>query len=240
MKLFLTSSLANPVSTVEGDVYSKINNKNQLLRNLQNALQATQRFVYIASSPSDYDANDLYSAATLETFRKSGLAFETLTLLDNRYKGDIAEAVLHSDLIFLAGGQVDEQMAYFERLGLQEILSKYSGVVVGMSAGSMNCSELVVCAPEEERQIGRIMKWKGLGLTSLILEPHFLPSVSTPLDLKLREALLKLSKTYAFCALCDDSYVYIDDDTTTVYGEAYTVFEGEVTLICKHGGSRVV
>ena len=39
------------------------------------------------------------------------------------------------------------QMNYFNEINLTDILKKYEGVVLGKSAGAMNCSKTVFCAP---------------------------------------------------------------------------------------------
>ena len=59
------------------------------------------------------------------------------------------ESIDNSEIVFLAGGHVPTQNKFFKRIGLKEMLQDYNGVVIGQSAGSMNCAELVYVQPEE-------------------------------------------------------------------------------------------
>ncbi len=54
------------------------------------------------------------------------------------------------DVILLGGGHVPTQNAFMERIGLKERLRKYEGLIIGWSAGSMNCAEIVYAAPKLE------------------------------------------------------------------------------------------
>lgn len=240
MKIFLTSNLGGTYHKDGIETFVPLNNKNQLVNNLKSAITKTQRISYIVSAPDFFDINDFYGTLAFECLKKAGFDFYDTVIIDHRFKGDIKETLLQSDVIFLAGGKTDIQMAYFESLNLKEILQSYQGVLIGMSAGAMNCADVVFTPAEERSEIGRNMKWNGLGLTPFVLEPHFVLNVEDTLDLELRKELLRLSNKTDFIALCDDSYLLIDDCVTTLFGESYYIHKGEIKNIVKDGNFKVM
>ena len=52
------------------------------------------------------------------------------------------------DVIFLGGGHVPTQNAFFHRIGLREKIRNFDGIVIGISAGSMNSADVVYAQPE--------------------------------------------------------------------------------------------
>ena len=48
-----------------------------------------------------------------------------------------------TDLIILAGGHVPTQNRYFQEINLKSLLKNYQGVILGISAGTMNSAETV-------------------------------------------------------------------------------------------------
>ena len=78
-------------------------------------------------------------------------------------------------LIVLAGGHVPTQNAFLCQCGLKEAMKTFDGVVIGISAGSMNCAETVYAQPEEPGEaISKTYRrfLPGLGLTNTMLLPH--------------------------------------------------------------------
>ena len=240
MKLFLTSNLGGTRFIDGKETFLPINNKNHILKNLQESIKKFDRITYIVSTPDRHDINDYYASQTFESFEHSGLVFKEKIVLDDRIKDNYEEILLNSDVIFLSGGKTYYQIAFFEELNLKEILNDYEGVLIGMSAGAMNCSETVITPPEEPSEIGRFMQWEGLGYTPLNLEPHFVPKVQERIDLLLRDVLLGMSHDYQFLGLCDESYILINEEGSTLYGEAYTIEGGVITKINKHGNTKKI
>lgn len=80
------------------------------------------------------------------------------------------------DVILLGGGHVPTQNAFMERIGLKERLRKYEGLIIGWSAGSMNCAEIVYAAPKSEGEAidpNYQRRISGLGLTKVNILLHF-------------------------------------------------------------------
>ena len=53
-------------------------------------------------------------------------------------------------LLILGGGHVPTQNRFFQKIGLRERMKAFAGLVIGISAGSMNSAEIVYAHPELE------------------------------------------------------------------------------------------
>ena len=148
--------------------------------------------------------------------------------------------IADSDFIILCGGHVPTQNAFFQEIGLRTLLEGYEGVLMGISAGTMNCADRVYVQPEEEGESAPEFERfaEGLGITDLNVLPHYQQVKDHELDgLRLFEDI-----TYAdsmgecFFALVDGSYFVIEEDgTTTLFGEAYCIQDGEIEQISELG-----
>ena len=238
-KIFLTSDLGCSIKVDGVRISQEMNNFNGVVDQIKNALGNTKKIVFIVSSPTNYEGNDNYARLTFESFRKSEIVFEKELIIDDRFQGNLME-IKNADLVFLAGGNVAVQMSYFEKIGLKEILEDFKGVIIGQSAGAMNLAHEVLCPPEYEDQIGENYKWNGLGKTSISVEPHFVLDVCDEIDVRLRNELLNISEYRPLYAICDGSYILVDDKLSTLYGEAYLVEKGVITKICENGTSKII
>lgn len=234
MKVFLTSNLGCS-KKINGIKYpKKMDNTNNFIEVFKDKLDQNRKFIFIASSPDEYERNDNYGISTFESFKLSGFDFQNNIIVDYRYKGNLDEDIKSSDVIFLAGGHTPTEMAYFEEIGLRDILKNYEGVIIGQSAGAINLAETVVCAPEYEGEIGTDYVWKGLGKTNINIEPHFVLDVPEE-DLKVREELLKVSIDYPLYAITDGSYIFDDGEDPIIYGESYYINNGNIEPLSKNG-----
>ena len=80
-----------------------------------------------------------------------------------------------SDLIILAGGHVPTQNAFFQDIGLRKLIKDYQGVVLGISAGTMNAADRVYIQPEEPGEtVPEFQRFgEGLGITRINVLPHY-------------------------------------------------------------------
>ena len=118
--------------------------------------------------PADRERTAHMAAELRATLEKSGYAVERFDSLDGANDADAPALVAAADLILLAGGHVPTQNAYFQRIGLRGLLSRFSGVLIGISAGSMNSAETVYAQPElpgESTDAAFRRYLPGLGLT---------------------------------------------------------------------------
>ena len=234
MKLFITSS-----PFVDGADRAIMDPQNGLIRRLKQALPPYCRCLYICSSPGRRDLNCTFGADVFQIFAQEGMAFSHYAVLDGDNAYEAKKLVMESDLIVLAGGHVPTQNAFFHKIRLPDILKDYDGVVLGISAGSMNMAEVVYAQPEEPGESGADYKRfiYGLGLTDVNVLPHYQKAKYYTVDgLQLYEQItLPDSMGRCFYALPDGSYIYQDAHNCLLCGEGYRIRDGIMTKLTEHG-----
>ena len=234
MKLFITSS-----PFVDGADRAIMEPKNDLIRQLKRALPPFCRCLYICSSPDRRDLNCTFGADVFQIFSQEGMPFRHTAELDGDNAYETKKLVMESDLIVLAGGHVPTQNAFFHKIRLPDILKDYDGVVLGISAGSMNMAEVVYAQPEEPGESGPEYKrfLYGLGLTDINILPHYQKVKNDLVDgLRLYEDITYPdSMGKCFYVLPDGSYIYQDDCSCLLYGEGYRICDGIMTRLTEQG-----
>jgi dipeptidase E len=174
----------------------------------------------------------------------SGLSISIIEKCDGR-NPNIIESLGEMDVVVLAGGHVPTQNLFLKQLRLKERLSDYKGIVVAWSAGSMNCATKVYASPELEGEaIDPLYKrWiDGIGITNVNIFPHFQSLKDAYLDgLRVIEDITFAdSMKHEIIALNDGSYMLIDDEHETLYGESYLIKNGKIKQLCKDNESFVL
>lgn len=224
MICFLTS---NPFSE-----NGALNPANGFVDALKASLPAVAvRALFVASSPDEPETNEYYAAEQRQHFGASGVNFDTFRILDRRTADRAAALVADSDFIILTGGHVPTQNRFFRDIGLKELLAGFDGVLVGISAGTMNAAETVYSQPELEGEAidpdyPRFMP--GLGLTKAMLLPHFDGNMEYRLDgLRIwQDVTFPDSMGRRFYAVPDGSYLYLAGGAEELRGEALLVSDG--------------
>ena len=238
MICFLTSQL-NP----EGE--GALNPANGFIHELRRRLPDPIRALDICSDPDGWAVTDFYAGITRGYFEDAGFPLERYLTLDGRNEENAAELIQSSNLILLAGGHVPTQNRFFQRIGLRKLLQGYNGVVIGISAGSMNAADVVYAQPEEEGEAvdpayERFLT--GLGLTKINLLPHYQRVKDDVLDgLRLFEDITcPDSRGRTFYAIPDGSYLFIDGGRTELRGEAYSIRDGRIEQISRNGQTIIL
>lgn len=210
----------------------------ELMRCVSNPCRALQ----ICSAPDAHAIMDYYAGAIKASFEQAGLVFQNYSTLDSRNEKRAQELIRGSNLIILSGGHVPTQNRFFQKIGLRGLLKDYPGVVIGISAGSMNSADVVYAQPEEDGEAvdpGYQRFLSGLGLTKTMLLPHYQAMKDTVLDgMRLYEDVTfpdSMGKT--FYAIPDGSYLFIDSGREELRGEAYRIKGGKMAQISANGGS---
>ena len=219
-----------------------LNPANGLVDELRRTLPRPCRALEICSDPDAWEKTDFYAAALRTSFERSGFSFSRYDTLDGRNEERAAELVRAAELLILAGGHVPTQNAFFRKIGLREMMKDYDGIVVGISAGSMNSADVVYSQPEEEGEAvdpdyRRFLT--GLNLTKTMLLPHYQEEKDVVLDgLRVFEDVAypdSMGRT--FYAIPDGSYLYIDSGREELRGEAYMIRDGVLTQVAVNGGT---
>ena len=242
MVVFLTSSPTGPLG-VPNDGW--LDQKNGFVDNLKKYWKADMRGLIIASSPDRYERNDEMKEFFHRAFSNSGVPVSGFDVWDHRVPEISKEALHQYDVVMLAGGHVPTQNAYFQKIGLREMMEGYEGIVIGVSAGTMNSADVVYVQPEEpgesvDPDFKRFIK--GLGLTKVNVLPHYQMVKDFMLDGKrlMEEITYPDSLGRKFHVLVDGSYILIADGITRLFGLAYQIADGQIAQICEDGRSIII
>ena len=234
MTLFITSS-----PYVNDADRAILSSDNEFIDRIRAVLPPCPRALFIAADPDNREDTCRFAADTTGAFSEAGMPFQSYHILDGFNAEDAEALIAGSDLILLSGGHVPTQNAFFQDIGLRELMERFDGVVVGISAGSMNCADVVYVQPEEEGESSPdFPRWAdGLGLTDVNILPHYQKVKDNILDgLRLFEDI-----TYAdsmgntFFVLPDGSYFYQDEDGLLLCGEGYRLQDGILEQLTQNG-----
>lgn len=238
MVCFLTSRIDDPVT-------GELNPANRFIDELRARFPKPCRALDICSNPDGWEKTDLYASLTKKMLENEGFAFERFCTLDGRNENLAAELVRGSNLLILSGGHVPTQNRFFARIRLRDLLKDYSGVVIGISAGSMNSADEVYSQPEEEGEAAdpayrRFLT--GLDLTKTNLLPHYQENREDVLDgLRIYEDITcPDSMGKVFYAIPDGSYLFINAGKEELRGEAYMVKDGVISQVSSPGEIRAL
>ena len=149
-------------------------NDNGILDWLKANIKKYDNVVFVANGMEGEKA-DAYFKLACNSFEMT-LPFKNYDFLCPSAKDRAEELIKKADFIFLCGGHLPTQNKFFNDIGLKELLKNTNALIVGGSAGSMNCADIVYCPPELEEEVldenfNRYLK--GLGLTNINILPHF-------------------------------------------------------------------
>jgi len=243
--IFLTSSPDDSYQ-FEGEwVTGPFTEKNGFLEQVTRVWPEDARVLVVSASPDEEEQNDQMMDYLETVFERSGLPVDEMELLDSRTM-EFADAwVPESNVMILGGGHVPTQNGFFDWIELRRLMEEFSGVVIGISAGTMNCAEEVYAPPEEPGETfdpDYEKFFQGLGLTGIQVLPHYDKVKNEELDGLdiVQEIWIPDSFGHEFLVLPDGSYVLCEDGRETLYGRAYRIADGEFEQICADGESVVL
>ena len=241
MTVFLTSSPTGPLDNSRP--VAGVDRKNGLVKNLRRYWPEKARCLMIAADPEDREFNDGLCGDMVRLLGESGFFCSAMDIWDDRSQ-DISRETLHSyDVVILGGGHVPTQNDFFHRISLRGKLRGFRGLVLGISAGTMNCADVVYAQPElpgESVDPHYVRFLPGLGLTELNILPHYQMVKDWSLDGKrlYEDITFGDSAGRVFLALPDGSYVLVEEGRVTLWGEAYRIADGELRQICRDGENK--
>ena len=234
MIAFLTSS-----PCIYGAPRAILNPENGFVDNLFSCLPKHPRCLFICSAPDDPGFTDRVSEEMAAAFEEAGMTFATLAKLDRRNQEASKMLIWQSDFIILSGGHVPTQNAFFQEIDLKKLLKNYQGVVLGISAGTMNAAERVYVQPEEQGEsVPEFQRFlPGLGITTVNVLPHYQQVKDYFLDGKRLFEDVTFADSFGECfyVFVDGTYLLIEDGCTTLYGEALLLRDGCMTQISESG-----
>ena len=213
-----------------------ITTDNGLLAAVQEALPPRPHVLLVSAAPDDRKFTDYVLDSMSDCIRNSGITPAAVVMLDRRNAGIAAHLVQKADWIVLCGGHVPTQNRFLQEIRLKELLRGFDGLVMGCSAGSMNCADRVYSHPElpGEAVDPHYQRWlTGLGLTTRQLVPHYDQVRHALVDgLRLFEDVaFPDSWRHAFYTFPDGGYILSRDGREELHGTAWEISNGQMRQI---------
>jgi len=239
MTVFLTSSPSG-CPFVPGPEIPVLDTRNRFVENLRAVWPTTPPLgLAIASDPNAHEQLDTMCRAFCKSFARAGLPLAGFVPCDTRNHEEIGTLLAQAGFVMLSGGHVPTQNHFFAQIGLPALLQSYHGIVMGVSAGSMNAARTVYAQPEEpgEALDPAFERWlPGLGLTQLHILPHYQFTRDLTVDGQRTEDIALADSFKApLLALSDGSYLLISDGSETLYGEAWYLADGRIEPVNAEG-----
>ena len=194
--------------------------KNNLLKDIP----SNSTITFIATTFNNYEKTDYNLNKIIDMFKNIGINFKTIHLIDSRIEeSTMKEYLKESNIIFLMGGNPEEQMDKINEYHLASIIKNFSGIILGVSAGSMNQTTNVIYYDEEIGE--RLIEYEGLGFLDINLYPH-LDFNNIPY---LKE-IFEVSKHGKIIALPNESFIKIINNIPEYHGEHYYVENGTIDI----------
>lgn len=239
----LTSDFGNYEKVNGEKITLPMSNENGIVNQLKESLKGTNKVVFISSDIDSTPENiSSYTRIFFDSMKMVGIKFNEYLIIEGTNYDKASEYIEGADLVFLCGGDTYNQNILFSKMKLKQILSNYSGIVMGQSAGALNMATNVFNSPEEKEE-SKPMYFDGLGLTNINIEPHFeLDDTNFNEDeLYQRAAVIKESFNRPIYGQCNGSHIYINEDNVaTIYGETYLIHNGKIEKICDNQKSFII
>ena len=238
MHLFLTSSPCNDDVPEGVKLPCIFFERNHFVDNLRARVKSKARLAVIPGDPFSFDLNDGMADTFANCFEYHGMHLSSVMLCDGRNEDEAMRIITQSDVVLLGGGHVPSQNCFLERIGLKALLWNYPGVVMGVSAGSMNCAVKTYAQPElpgESVDPNYCRFIPGLGLTDVMILPHYQKVKDMILDGRRLYEDITFADSFGreFFVLPDGSYVLQENGKAVLFGEGYCVSNGKMRTICR-------
>lgn len=184
---------------------------------LKKDIKNNMNIVFIASSFDNYERNDIKHKELVKLFNDINIKFNNIYLIDNRIDSNKSkELIRNSDIIFLMGGDPKKEMDSIIEYDLVSDIKTKEGIIIGVSAGSMNQITNVIYKDEIDNNI--LIKYKGLGFFNTNIYPH--------VDINNKEYLqeiFEVSKYGKILCLPNSSFIRIENNKVDIIGEYYYI-----------------
>jgi len=182
------------------------------------------RFAFIASEfLHGHDRTDRYFVHFRRLLEEAGIRFADSYVIDGRMTPQTArEAAACADVLWLSGGNTPRAFACLLEYGLDEVIRRHPGVIIGMSAGSINLARTAVCSLTCGHSRQEI--YPGLGCVDITVEPHFKPDAVS-------EELLTLSRRIPLTGLCDEASIIVENGVPAYCGDVFSIVDGHVSRL---------
>lgn len=194
--------------------------------------------LYIPSNPYRQFLTNTISSHHKRAFEKSGFTVKSWDVFSLFQKNILKKLISNANLIILAGGHVPTQNKFFNDIRLKQCIKDYKGLVIGISAGSMNSATEVYAQPEKLGEVkspnyDRFLE--GLGIVDISVLPHYKDVKDERLDNQriMEDVTLPDSYGKKFYAIEDGAYIVATENI--IYGNCYVIKDGKIKKVCNTG-----
>ena len=184
---------------------------------LKKDIKEKSNITFIASSFNNPKRNDIKHKELVKMFNDINIKFNNIYLIDERVNSNkVKELINNSDIIFLMGGDPKSEMDSLIEYDLINVIKNMEGIIIGVSAGTMNQTTNVIYKDEIDNSI--LVKYKGLGFFDTNIYPH--------VDINNKDYLqeiFEVSKYEKILCLPENSFIRIENDNINIYGDYYYI-----------------
>lgn len=194
--------------------------------------------LYIPSNPYRQFLTNIISSHHKRAFEKSGFTVKSWDVFSPFQKNILKKLISNANLIILAGGHVPTQNKFFNDIRLKQCIKDYKGLVIGISAGSMNSATEVYAQPEnfgEVKSTHYRRFLKGLGIVDISVLPHYKEIKHQRIDNQriMEDVTLLDSYGRKFYAIEDGAFIVATENK--IYGNCYVIKDGKIKKVCNTG-----
>lgn len=192
----------------------------EIARRLREVLSVRRSLVFVSAWPDDCARNDEDAAGMHHMFVEYDMAFDSIAVIDRRTSPEDAQRMIRAaDCVFLMGGHPTQQMRLIREKGIAAELRASGGVLLGVSAGSINMARRALDVWESHEP------YEGVGLTNITIKAHVNPGEEALLQ-TLRE--VSAAEKLPICAMEDESAIFITENGADWLGHIRFVEEDRV------------
>lgn len=202
---------------------------NEVANYFKNDMVLYKNIVFIPANFENMEKVNGYANIDVSWFKEIGINLNGITVLnDTMTKEEMFRSIENADIIFLMGGDTLKQNDFLMKNDLKPIIKTFKKVVIGISAGAINLSNISLCSKDEEDGVEKTITYEGIGRINYTIEPHF------DIDSKilLQNELYPLSEKMTIYGLPNNTCVrIIDSNFEILYGDFYKISNNEVEKI---------
>lgn len=202
---------------------------NKVTNYFKNDMVLYKNIVFIPANFENMEKVNGYANIDVSWFKEIGINLNGITVLnDTMTKEEMFRSIENTDIFFLMGGDTLKQNDFLMKNDLKPIIKTFKKVVIGISAGAINLSNISLCSKDEEDGVEKTITYEGIGRINYTIEPHF------DIDNKilLQNELYPLSEKMTIYSFPINTGVrIIDSNFEILYGDFYTIYKKSIKNI---------
>lgn len=195
---------------------------------LKKDLKGKKNIVFIPTALDNFKRNDLYVYGDKENvigiinYLNEICLLKNVNIIDDRMpKQDAEKNIKEADVLYLLGGNPLTQIDNLRKQGYDKLIKKFSGLIIGTSAGAMNLGKIAYCSKDED--FDESVFYDGLGLVDITIDPHF--------DINNEEQIKEIkfnSKKTRIIGLPNESGIRIETNSIEFIDKYYEFVDGKL------------